>query len=117
LLCLREQLCSPDAVAFFKGFVVFVERGFDLLFEEDFELTIFKFIFSIFNEGREGTSMTCIYLLSLSLLCVSLRLPFSLASNITMWQASGHPNGAGTKVDLGVVLFEPAEPKDHALFP
>ena len=61
--------------------------------------------------------MTCIYLLSLSLLCVLLCLPFGLASNATTWQASGHLNGASVKVDLGVVLFEPAEPKDHALFP
>ena len=61
--------------------------------------------------------MTCIYLLSLSLLCVSLHLPFNLTSNATMWQASGHLNGAGAKVNLRVVLFEPAEPKDHALVP
>ena len=61
--------------------------------------------------------MTCIYLLSLSLLYVSLHLPFGLASNATTWQASGHLNGAGVKVDLRVVLFEPTEPKDHTLFP
>ena len=61
--------------------------------------------------------MTCIYLLSLSLLHVLLHLPFGLASNTTMWQASGHLNGAGMKVDLSVVLFELAESKDQALFP
>ena len=41
----------------------------------------------------------------------------TLASNTTTWQAPGHLNGAGAKVNLGVVLFEPTEPKDHALFP
>src|SRR6266545_2131430 len=117
LLCLREQSCSPDAVTFFKGFFIFVERGFNLLFKRDFELTIFKFILGIFDEGREGTSMTCIYLLSLSLLCVLLHLPFGLESNATMWQAPGHLNSASMKVNLRVVFFEPTESKDHALFP
>src|SRR6266508_821127 len=117
MLCLRKQPCSPDAVAFFKRFIIFVKRGFNLLFEGDFKLTIFEFIFGIFNKGRKGTGTTCIYLLSLSLLHVSLCLPFGLAFNATTWQASGHLNGASTKVDLGVVLFEPAELKDHGLFP
>jgi len=71
LLCLREQPWSPDAVTFFKGFIIFIERDFDLLFKGNFELIIFEFIFSMFNKGREGTSTTCIYLLSLSLPCVS----------------------------------------------
>ncbi len=61
--------------------------------------------------------MTRVYLLSLSILCVSLHLPFNLTSNATMWQASGHLNGAGAKVNLRVVLFEQAEPKGYALFP
>jgi len=104
-------------VTLFKGFIVFIKRGFNLLFMGDFELTIFKFVFSIFDECREGTGATCIYLLGLSLLCVSLCLSFSLAFNTTMWQASGHLNGASVKVNLGIVLFEPAESKDHALFP
>src|SRR6266511_1583781 len=62
------------------------ERGFNLLFEGDFELIIFEFIVGVFDAGRKGTSMTHIYLLSLSLFHISLHLPFSLASNTTTWQ-------------------------------
>jgi len=104
-------------VAFFEGFIVIIKRGFDLLFEGDFRLAIFEFIFSVFNEGRERAGVTHIYLLCLLLLHISLCPLLVLAPNAGMWQASGHLDGAGAKVNLGIVFFKPAESEDHALLP
>ncbi len=112
------ETCERTAPVAKSNLSALIRNGFvDILFEGDFELTSFEFTFGVFNEGREETGATRVYLLSLSLLHVSFHLPFSLTSNATTWQASGHLNGASMKINLGVVLFEPAEPKNHALFP
>src|SRR6266545_7233538 len=114
LFCFGEQPCSPDSVTFVEGFVIIVERCFELLFEGGFG---FEFVFGVFDEGRERASATRIYLLCLPLLRVSLHFLFVLTSDTATWQTSGHLDGAGTKVDLRVMLLKPAESEDHALLP
>src|SRR3981189_165162 len=73
------------------------------------------FVDDFFDKDGEATSAACADLRRCYAFCLALALCFGAASR-TLRRTSRHPDLLCLPVDLGVVLAQPGEAEDHALF-
>src|SRR3981189_526700 len=73
------------------------------------------FVDDFFDKDGEAPSVACVDLRRRGAFCLALDLCFGAASR-TLRRTSRHPDLLCLPVDLGVVLAQPGEAEDHALF-